>query len=582
MRLAVLASLMLQLAGATANGADIEVAIGHTFDGRPLAMDDVSLRTRAGNIVSVSRLDYLLSEIRLVGCDGATVPVGREAEFISLGTNRTGFTIGDVPNGDYTSLRFRVGLPKELNHADPARFGPSDPLHPVLNGLHWGWQGGYVFAAIEGRYELPGTALGGYSFHVGTDELEVLVRIDGAFRITDGTRMELEFDVAGMFPEGARISPDDGSDSTHSAPGDELARKLAANLGRAFSLRSVGVRTGGAEAPVTVLQPPPAGTTPYELPVPARFPAPFLPSDNPLTREGIELGRRLFFDGSLSGDGTQSCAGCHQPSAAFADPGRALSLGITGEAGTRNTMPLFNLAWNRSFTWDGKRSRIRDQALAPIQNEREMNQSLPEAVEKITRAEGYEQAFRVAFGSPGVTAERIGLAIEQYLLTLVSATSKYDRVRRGEEQFSADEQRGMDLFVTEFDPARGKRGADCFHCHGGELFSDYRLRNNGLDSAFTDRGRAEVTGRDRDVGRFKTPSLRNVEVTGPYMHDGRFATLDEAIAHYAGRVRRTPTLDANLAKHKGRGVELSEEDRRALKAFLLTLTDEELRAEAPK
>ena len=132
----------------------------------------------------------------------------------------------------------------------------------------------------------------------------------------------------------------------------------------------------------------------------------------------------------------------------------------------------------------------------------------------------------------------------------------------------------MELFAMEFDPARGKRGADCFHCHGGELFTDHRFRNNGLDVTFTDRGRAEVTGRDRDAGRFKTPSLRNVEVTGPYMHDGRFATLDEAISHYAGGVHRTPTLDANLAKHKGRGVELSELDRQALKAFLLTLTDE--------
>jgi cytochrome c peroxidase len=181
--------------------------------------------------------------------------------------------------------------------------------------------------------------------------------------------------------------------------------------------------------------------------------------------------------------------------------------------------------------------------------------------------------FAAAFGAPEITAERITLALEQFLLVQVSADSKFDRALRGDAQLTDEEKRGFELFATEYDPARGKYGADCFHCHGGALFTDFSLKNNGLDRFSADAGREKVTGRASDAGKFKTPSLRNVALTAPYMHDGRFATLDEVVAHYDHGVQRAAALDPNLAKHPAAGLELSAADQRALAAFLRVLTD---------
>jgi cytochrome c peroxidase len=210
-------------------------------------------------------------------------------------------------------------------------------------------------------------------------------------------------------------------------------------------------------------------------------------------------------------------------------------------------MPLFNLAWSPSFAWDGGQRRIRDQTLAAWTNPVEMHADPVAAVAVLQRDAKLAEAFRAAFGSPEITVERVTLALEQYLLTLVSADSKFDRALRGEGPLTAEEQRGFELFATEYDPARGKRGADCFHCHGGALLADYALKNNGLD---------------RDPSRFKTPSLRNVAVTGPYMHDGRMETLEQVVAHYNRGVQRTRGLDPNLAKHPPRGMDRSAASRR--------------------
>jgi cytochrome c peroxidase len=168
----------------------------------------------------------------------------------------------------------------------------------------------------------------------------------------------------------------------------------------------------------------------------------------------------------------------------------------------------------------------------------------------------------------------MALALEQFLLTLVSQDSRFDRAARKLTTLTAEEQRGLQLFVTEHDPARGLRGADCFHCHGGNLFTTHQFLNNGLEERSEDLGRMEVTGSEADRGKFKVPSLRNVAMTAPYMHDGRFATLEEVIAHYNGPLHRSPTLDPNLAKHPVAGMGLSAEDQAALVAFLKTLTDE--------
>ncbi len=296
--------------------------------------------------------------------------------------------------------------------------------------------------------------------------------------------------------------------------------------------------------------------------------------------EGITLGKRLFFEPLLSGNNRQSCASCHQPESAFSGGGKSVSLGIDGKPGLRHAMPLFNLAWSSSYTWDGRRVRLRDQALAPIQDVREMHQSLTRAIANLQADKSYPGQFARAFGSPGITAPRLGLAIEQYLLTLISADFKYDLALRGGAQFTDQEKRGLQLFITEYDPSRNQVGADCFHCHGGNLFTDYQFKNNGLDSEFRDLGRAAVTHQAWDQGRFKTPSLRNVELTAPYMHDGRFPTLEAVMDHYNTGVHYSATLDPNSARQTEGGIRLSEEDKQALIAFLKTLTGERFRAAA--
>lgn len=190
------------------------------------------------------------------------------------------------------------------------------------------------------------------------------------------------------------------------------------------------------------------------------------------------------------------------------------------------------LAWHPAYGWAGARRRLREQAWAAIEHPAEMNAVRGDVVAPLAGDTAATAQFDAAFGLGGVTAERIGLALEQYLLTLVAADSKFDRAMRGETQLTAEERRGFELFATESDPARGRHGADCFHCHGGALFTDFGYRDNGLDRAGTDAGRAGVSGNATDRGKFKTPSLRNAAVSGPYMHDGRFATLEAVIAHY--------------------------------------------------
>jgi cytochrome c peroxidase len=325
--------------------------------------------------------------------------------------------------------------------------------------------------------------------------------------------------------------------------------------------------TSKAEKPLLA-----SNATPYHLTISKFFPRPDLPRDNPLTGEGVSLGGALFFDRRLSADNTQSCAACHHPREGFAEH-RLFSRGIGGEIGTRHAMPLENLAWKKEFFWDGRASSLREQVLQPIQNPIEMHESLDYLVKKLGTDTNYHRLFANAFGSPEITSDRIARALEQFLLVQTSFDSKFDRVVLGKEKFTEEEGRGFKLFHTEYDPYHGRFGADCFHCHGGPLFQSQNFANNGLDSEFEDLGRYTVTKRDGDQGKFAVPSLRNVAVNWPYMHDGRFLTLDEAVEHYCTGMKRSATLDPNLGKHPDGGIPLSEADKRALVAFLKTLTD---------
>jgi cytochrome c peroxidase len=302
------------------------------------------------------------------------------------------------------------------------------------------------------------------------------------------------------------------------------------------------------------------------------FPIPDLPRDNPLIEERVSLGEKLFHETALSRDGSLSCASCHQSDSGFSDS-RRYSIGVEGRIGTRHAMPLMNLAWKNSYFWDGRAPSLRAQALTPMQDHAEMDESLERIPTKLNGFPEYPPLFRAAFGSPEITMEKIGLALENYELTLVSFHSKFDRAMRGQDALSSEEQRGFELFMTEYDPRTRQFGADCFHCHGGALFSDHQFHDNGLAIEGDDAGRFRVTRDEADRNKFATPSLRNSALRGHYMHDGRFSTLEEVVAHYSSGVQRRATLDPNLAKHPDGGLHLGESDQQALVAFLRTLSD---------
>ena len=350
---------------------------------------------------------------------------------------------------------------------------------------------------------------------------------------------------------------------------EEIRRVLA--METQASMQAILSKTNDtARMPSPLVAP---SATPYHLTISQFAPSPNFPRDNPVTGEGVALGSQLFFDRRLSENNRQNCAACHRPREAFAEP-RRFSRGVEGNIGTRNAMPLLNLAWKSSFFWDGRAATVREQVLQPIQNPIEMHETLPNVVAKISADNDYHRLFSNAFGSAEITPNRIARALEQFLLVQVSFDSKFDHVLNGQAKFTAEEQRGFNLFHTEYDPQRGQYGADCFHCHGGVLLQSQSFANNGLDSTFRDMGLYKTTKRNGDQGKFSVPTLRNVAVTAPYMHDGRFRTLEEVVEHYCTGMVRSATLDPNLAKHPNRGVPLNAADKSALVAFLRTLTDE--------
>lgn len=572
---------MLMLASASETyGA--EASSGHTLtvqvmpDFGPVPFQFGAIYTNAaGQPVSVTRLDFLLSDFELHQSDGAWAGPTNWQAYLSLGTGRSASSLPHVPTGLYDRVRFHVGVRPELNHADPARFPAGHPLNPELNGMHWGWQGGYVFFAWEGRWRTAAGKLTGYSFHLGNDTSLMTVELPVRLALSQDEKLPLVLRVDRLFEGHPPLLLAEGAAATHSRPGDLLAVQLRGAVEKAFAPGlpiSEPIMTETATPGPKFLMA--KNATPYRFTFARQFPPPPLPRDNPLTEEGVELGHRLFEDTRLSINGAQSCATCHQAAAAFTDAGRALSAGAEGPLGTRNAIPLFNLAWKRSFFWDGRAASLREQVLMPIQNPMEMHSRLTTVVGQLAATADYPPLFAKAFGSTEINADRLARALEQFLLSVVSYQSKFDRAMQGREQLTEQERRGFELFITEYDPRVGLYGADCFHCHGGPFFTNHRFANNGLDLQACDPGLEAVTGRKQDHGRFAVPSLRNVAVTGPYMHDGRFKTLEEVIEHYRTGVKRTATLDPNLARQPEGGIPLSEADKKALVAFLKTLTDE--------
>lgn len=318
--------------------------------------------------------------------------------------------------------------------------------------------------------------------------------------------------------------------------------------------------------------------TPYILDA-GRFPKPPVANDNPLTVQGVKLGRMLFYETMLSGNNTQSCATCHQQQFAFNDTAR-FSIGIHGLPGKRNAMSVFNMAWNTNgFFWDGRAPLLRDQSLMPIQDELEMDETLGNVVAKLKASQAYKDQFIRAFGTDQITPLLISKALEQFMNSIVSNHSTYDAYLAGTTTLDSSQERGRRLFFLEYNEFFPEQsGADCAHCHSGDNFENDQYMNNGLkdDAGTTDIGRQKVTSNASDKGKFKVPSLRNVELTAPYMSDGSLKTLEEVVEHYNSQLKASATLDPALEQTRKTGLRLSAQDKQDLVAFLKTLTDKEL------
>ena len=302
--------------------------------------------------------------------------------------------------------------------------------------------------------------------------------------------------------------------------------------------------------------------TPIYFQIPKGWPKPNYDfSKNPLTEEGFQLGRQLFYDPILSKDSTISCASCHLQATGFTHVDHSLSHGIDGKIGTRNSMTMMNLAWSKSFMWDGGVNHLDVQALNPITSSVEMNETLANVVLKLRKSDKYKSLFFAAFGDENITGQRILKALSQFELMLISSNSKYDKVMRKEAVFTNQEQNGYQLFKT-----------NCASCHSEPLFTNGNFENNGipLDSTLNDIGRKQITEKPEDYLKFKVPTLRNIQFSNPYMHDGRFKKLSEVIKHY-----NSLGNDKKVSKQLKKSMNLTDNERVDLVAFLLTLTDNE-------
>ncbi|MBL7813837.1 MAG: cytochrome-c peroxidase [Saprospiraceae bacterium] len=301
-------------------------------------------------------------------------------------------------------------------------------------------------------------------------------------------------------------------------------------------------------------------TTELTFVKPVHFPEPtYKFENNRITRAGFELGRILFYDGDLSRDGSISCGSCHLQSAAFTHHGHDVSHGIDDRIGSRNAPPVMNLAWGKTFFWDGGVHDLDLFAIAPIENPLEMDETFANVVSKLKKKAVYPPLFQKAFGTTEISGPLVLKALSQFQLMLVSAESRYDKFRLGDTNaLTADEKTGLELVKTK-----------CGNCHAGELFTDDSFRNNGIQH-FGDKGRFRITLNDDDAYKFKVPSLRNLQYTAPYMHDGRFLTLDAVVEHYRKGVRQSPNIDPSVSN----GISITDDEKQKILTFLSALNDE--------
>ncbi|WP_074409827.1 MULTISPECIES: cytochrome-c peroxidase [Aquimarina] len=306
-----------------------------------------------------------------------------------------------------------------------------------------------------------------------------------------------------------------------------------------------------------------------EFAIPANFPDPTYDITlNPPTEKGFELGKKLFYDGRLASDGVISCGFCHIQDFAFTHHTHIVSHGVGGALGTRNAQPLHNMAFMKEFTWDGAAMHLDLQPIIPITAEVEMNETFNSILKKLEEQPEYVKLFAEAFEDQKINSDNMLKAISQFMIMMISANTKYDKIERNEGSvFTAEEATGFELFK-----------AKCASCHKGTLFTDQSYRNNGLpiDPQYNDIGRKRVTGLTEDMQKFKVPSLRNIELTFPYMHDGRLKTLDDVLNHYSDGMVDSETLDPMFKNQNGAlGIPMTAEEKQQIVAFLKTLTDDD-------
>ncbi len=298
---------------------------------------------------------------------------------------------------------------------------------------------------------------------------------------------------------------------------------------------------------------------------PAGFPAAVYDfADNPVTKNGFELGRKLFYDPGLSSNNTVSCSSCHVQQAAFTQPALEVSCGIYNREGTRNVPPIMNLAWKHNYMWDGGVSDLDMQPVAPITNHAEMGDSMQSVLNRLRASDIYRALFKKAFGNEGITTATFLKALSQFMVMCVSSNSKYDSVMRRQTVFTNDEQKGYLSFKEK-----------CSSCHTEPLFTDDSFRNTGLSTINkNDWGRYLITLHDTDKYKFKVPGLRNVGFTSPYMHDGSLQSLNDVLDYYASGIKDTTGIDPLLKENGRAGIAMNSEEKKNIIAFLKTLDDD--------
>ncbi len=314
------------------------------------------------------------------------------------------------------------------------------------------------------------------------------------------------------------------------------------------------------------------GPTALELEKPSYYPeVTNIPERNPLTEEGVQLGRQLFYDPILSRAGTISCATCHQQERAFTDGVSLSMMGHSRKPLTRHSPSLVNMVWSQEFFWDGGAKDLESQAFSPLTHPDEMAMNLDTMVNRLNNHPVYRSKFNQAFEIDSISSAYVVRALAQFQRTIISSGAKYDQWKRGETSLTELESSGLQIFESK-----------CAPCHPPPLFTDHSFHNNGLDSTFSaDKegiylGRRRITHKEEDLGKFKTPTLRNIMLTHPYMHDGRFRHIDKVLDHYEFGVKSSPTLDSILTSDGSIGINFDGDERQALIAFLQTLTDSTL------